>query len=65
MLLRENDAGPRPREMTPSGKNDILRADSTAQILSDLETLVDMVDNPFGEITISGGHLMVCQERKM
>jgi len=51
--------------MTPSDKNDILHAvDSTAQILSDLETVVDMVDNPFAEITISGGLLMVCRERK-
>jgi hypothetical protein len=51
--------------MTPSDKNDILHAvDSTAQILSDLETIVDIVDNPFAEITTSDGLLMDCPERK-
>jgi hypothetical protein len=47
--------------MAPSDENDILHAvDSKAQILSDLETVVDIVDNPFAKITTSGGLLMVC-----
>jgi hypothetical protein len=51
--------------MTPSYKNDILHAvDSIARILSDLETIVDIVDNPFAEITMSDGLLMVSRERK-
>ena len=51
--------------MTPSDKNDVLHAaDSTAQIFSDSETVIDVIDYPFAEITISDGLLMVRRERE-
>jgi hypothetical protein len=51
--------------MTPSDKNDVLHtADSTAQILSDSETVIDVLDYPFAEITMSDGLLVGRRERK-
>jgi hypothetical protein len=43
--LREDDVDPRPREMSPSDKNEILRAvDSQAKVLSNPHTAVDILD---------------------
>ncbi len=62
--LGENDADPRPGETMPGDKNNILHVDTTAQVVSDLETVVNILDYPFAEITKSVGLLMVCRERK-
>lgn len=63
--LRESDADPRPCEMTPSDKDDVLHAvDATTQILSDPEAVIDVLDYPFAEITMSDGLLIVRGERK-
>lgn len=53
-VLRESNVDPRPRNMTPSNENDIFHTgDSQAKILSDLETVVDILYQPFTEVAAS------------
>jgi hypothetical protein len=52
--------------MTASDKNDIFRAfESITQVLSDFETLVNMLNEPSAEISTSDGVLAICGERKI
>jgi hypothetical protein len=61
----EGHADPRPREMTPSDKHDILCAtDRIALAVSELETVVNILDYPFAEITTSDGLLTICLKGK-
>jgi hypothetical protein len=47
--------------MTPSDKDDILHAiDSATPILGNLETVIDVLHYPFGEITKCDGFLVGC-----
>jgi len=52
--------------MTPSDKDDILHAiDSATLSLGNLETVVDVVQYPFSEITKSDGLLVGCRKREI
>jgi len=63
---RESDVNPRPCEMTPSDKNDIPHVvNTTTKSLSNLETVIDILEDPFFEITMRGGLLTVCIEREI
>jgi len=63
---RESDIDPRPCEMTPSDKDDIPHiVDTTSKSVSDLETVIDILKDPFSEITMRAGLLTVCREREI
>jgi hypothetical protein len=52
--------------MASSNQNNILCAvDTTAQILGDLETVVDILDYPFSKIAMSDGLLKGCRKWKI
>ena len=64
--FRENCSGPRPRQMTPSDKNDIFHVvDSQASLLGEPHAVIDIVDYPFFEISASDSVLPFGWERKI
>jgi hypothetical protein len=63
---RESDVDPRPREVTARDKNDISHVvDITSKSLGDLETVIDILEHPFFEITMRAGLLIVCWDREI
>ena len=63
--LREEDADPRAREVTPGDEDDVLHAvDPQAEIVGDLHAVVDVADEPFTEIATGDRILAFCRERE-